>query len=86
MNGDDSRKDDRRDKNSDDRDRNDRSGRPRSRKDDRERKRGRRDSSADSAASDATIELPPRFDPQGRRKGDDPLADKLETILSGWLR
>lgn len=35
--------------------------------------------------SDATIELPPRFDEKGRRKteGEDPLADKLEEILAG---
>ena len=36
--------------------------------------------------SDATVDLPPRFDKHGRRrpeKGDDPLADALEEILSG---
>lgn len=36
--------------------------------------------------SDATVELPPRFDEQGRRKpdpGEDPLADRLEEILAG---
>lgn len=50
------------------------------------RSRRRRDSSQDSATSDATIELPSRFDDLGRRKGDDPLADKLESILNGFLR
>jgi hypothetical protein len=34
-------------------------------------------------SSGETIDLPPRFDELGRRKGDDPLADKLEDILSG---
>lgn len=36
--------------------------------------------------SDATVDLPPRFDQHGRRrpeKGDDPLADALEDMLSG---
>ncbi len=39
-----------------------------------------------SPASDDTIDLPERFDKQGRRKtvpGEDPLADKLEEILAG---
>ena len=38
------------------------------------------------AESDATIDLPPRFDQYGRKKpekGDDPLADKIEEFLSG---
>ncbi|EXJ56489.1 hypothetical protein A1O7_06833 [Cladophialophora yegresii CBS 114405] len=41
---------------------------------------------ASPADSDATIELPPRFDEKGRRKtspGDDPLADRLDEILAG---
>lgn len=36
--------------------------------------------------SDETIELPARFDSQGRKKterGDDPLADKIEDMLDG---
>ncbi|KAL2416454.1 hypothetical protein ABEF95_016197 [Exophiala dermatitidis] len=36
--------------------------------------------------SDATVELPPRFDEHGRRKpdpSDDPLADRLDEILAG---
>lgn len=36
--------------------------------------------------SDATIELPDRFDEQGRKKperGEDPLADKIDEFLSG---
>lgn len=38
------------------------------------------------ADSDATIELPPRFDDKGRKKaetGDDPLAAKIDEILTG---
>ena len=34
-------------------------------------------------SSGETIDLPPRFDELGRRKGDDPLADRLEDLLSG---
>ncbi|CAI6335454.1 unnamed protein product [Periconia digitata] len=48
--------------------------------------RSRRDESADSATSEGTIELPPRFDEQGRRKEDDPLADQLESVLAGLFR
>lgn len=36
--------------------------------------------------SDTTVDLPPRFDQHGHRrpeKGDDPLADALEDMLSG---
>lgn len=39
-----------------------------------------------SPASDATVELPERFDKYGRRKtepGEDFLADKLEEFLNG---
>lgn len=46
-------------------------------------KPSRRDSSP-SAASDTTIDLPPRFDNHGRRipeRGDDPLADRLNDFL-----
>ena len=62
---------------------------------DRENDRGRhrsngssrhRDDSVDSAASDETVELPPRFDQHGRRKDDDPLAKGLEQVLSGLFR
>ena len=38
------------------------------------------------ATSDGTIDLPPRFDRNGRKKaekGDDPVADKIEEFLSG---
>lgn len=38
------------------------------------------------AESDATIDLPDRFDEQGRRipdKGEDPIIDKIEELLSG---
>lgn len=38
------------------------------------------------APSDATVDLPPRFDQNGRRrpeKGEDPLADAMEALLSG---
>ena len=43
----------------------------------------RRDSSP-SAASDTTVDLPPRFDKHGRRipeRGEDPLADRLNDFL-----
>lgn len=49
-------------------------------------KRRRRDDSPDSVASDATIELPERFDRHGRRKAEDPVADKLEQVLSGLFK
>jgi len=45
-----------------------------------------RDDSPDSVASDDTIELPPRLDASGRKKDDDPLAVKLESVLSSILR
>lgn len=38
------------------------------------------------APSDTTVDLPPRFDQYGQRrpeKGEDPLADTLEELLSG---
>lgn len=60
------------------------SGRGRDRDKDRER-HGRNDSPA-SDASDTTIELPPRFDEHGRRRAEDPLADKLETVLQSLFR
>ncbi|KAL9109024.1 MAG: hypothetical protein Q9227_006264 [Pyrenula ochraceoflavens] len=40
----------------------------------------------ESPASDSTIDLPERFDKHGRKKpepGDDPLADKIDDLLSG---
>ena len=40
----------------------------------------------ESPASDSTIDLPERFDKHGRKKpetGDDPLADKIDELLSG---
>lgn len=56
----------------------------------RERNKGsrrrRRDESTDSSASDATIELPPRFDEFGRATDEDPLAQKLEQVLTGLFR
>ena len=48
--------------------------------------RGHRPGSPDSDASDSTVDLPARFDQHGRRvpgRGEDPLADKIEDILSG---
>lgn len=67
------------------RDREEKDNRGRSRNLDgaKNRNHRRRDDSPDSIASDATIELPPRFDEHGRRKGDDPVADKLESVLKG---
>lgn len=52
----------------------------------RDRKRHHRDESPGSDASDATIELPPRFDERGRQKPEDPLAETLETVLSSIFR
>ena len=56
----------------------------------RHRHRHRRTRSASRSrsptSSDATIDLPDRFDEYGRKKpekGDDPLADKLEDFFSG---
>ena len=53
---------------------------------DKGRDRRRRDESTDSSASDATIELPPRFDEHGRATDEDPLAQKLEQVLTGLFR
>jgi len=52
------------------------------------RKSGRRrdESPASGDESDTTIELPPRFDERGRRRDDDPLASKLESVLSSLFR
>lgn len=52
----------------------------------RTRKRHHRDESQDSDDSDATIDLPPRFDEQGRRRGKDPVAAKLESVLQSLFR
>ncbi|KAJ4347289.1 uncharacterized protein N0V89_011229 [Didymosphaeria variabile] len=53
----------------------------------RDRDRGRRDESPDDTSdSDATIELPPRFDERGAVRDDDPLASKLESVLNGLFR
>jgi len=67
-----------------DRDRDRDRDRGRDSKRDRKGKR-RRDDSADSAASDETIELPPRFDEYGRPREEDPLAEKLESVLKRVL-
>lgn len=60
-----------------------RSGDRSKRHDSRDKRKRRRDESPDSDDSGDTIELPPRFDQYGRRTDDDPLADKLESVLSG---
>jgi hypothetical protein len=52
----------------------------------RARKRRHRSESRGSDTSDATIELPPRFDEHGRQQPEDPLAEKLETILQSIFR
>lgn len=57
-----------------------------SNQDDTQERKRHRDDSPDSVSSDATIELPPRFDEYGRRKADDPLAEKLESVLQGLFR
>jgi hypothetical protein len=44
------------------------------------------DPAASPAPSDETIDLPERFDKNGRKKsqaGDDPAADRLDNILAG---
>ena len=51
----------------------------------RDRKRHRRSESPGSD-TDSTIELPPRFDEKGRRKDDDPAADRLEKVLQALFR
>ena len=53
---------------------------------DRDRDRRRRNESSDSNDSDATVELPPRFDELGRPRDVDPLAEKLESVLTGLFR
>lgn len=52
----------------------------------RARKRRHRSESPGSDTSDATIELPPRFDDHGRQQPEDPLAEKLESILQNIFR
>jgi len=52
----------------------------------RARKRRHRSESPGSDTSDATIELPPRFDEKGRQQPEDPLAEKLESILQNIFR
>jgi hypothetical protein len=45
-----------------------------------------RKDSPDSVNSSETVELPPRFDHEGKKvpeRGEDPLADKIEDLLSG---
>jgi len=52
----------------------------------RPRPRPERSGTAESAHSDSTEDLPPRFDGRGNpvaQRGDDPLADKVEDMLSG---
>ncbi|CAN9147154.1 unnamed protein product [Alternaria alternata] len=52
----------------------------------RARKRRHRSESPGSDASDATIELPPRFDERGRQQPEDPLAKQLESVLQSIFR
>lgn len=60
------------------------------RRDDRGGNRGsksrHRDDSPSSVSSGDTIELPPRFDAYGRPRDADPLASRLEAVLSGLFR
>ncbi|KAF3051303.1 hypothetical protein E8E11_002658 [Didymella keratinophila] len=51
----------------------------------RDRKRHRRAESPGSD-TDSTIELPPRFDKEGRRRDDDPAAERLEKVLQSLFR
>ena len=52
----------------------------------RARKRRHRSESPGSDASDATIELPPRFDERERQQPEDPLAKQLESVLQSIFR
>jgi hypothetical protein len=52
----------------------------------RHRKRRHRDESPGSDGSDETIDLPPRFDEHGRKRPEDPMADKLESVLQSLFR
>ena len=48
----------------------------------------RRDRDPSPTGSDATVDLPPRFDDTGRKRsvaGEDPLADRFEGVLGGWV-
>lgn len=52
----------------------------------RHRKRRARSQSPGSEASGQTVELPDRFDKDGKKRddrGEDPLADKIEELLQG---
>jgi hypothetical protein len=51
----------------------------------RHRKRHHRDHSPGSD-SDTTIDLPPRVDEHGRKRPEDPMADKLESVLQSLFR
>jgi hypothetical protein len=50
----------------------------------RRRKRRHRDDEGED--SDSTLDLPPRFDEQGYKRSEDPMADKLESLLAGLFR
>ncbi|KAH3962657.1 hypothetical protein HBH51_172380 [Parastagonospora nodorum] len=52
----------------------------------RKRRHRDRDESPASDASDQTIDLPPRFDDLGRKRPEDPLAEKLESVLQSIFR
>ena len=52
----------------------------------RKRRHGERDQSPASDASDQTIDLPARFDDLGRKRVEDPLAEKLESVLQSIFR
>lgn len=57
-----------------------RRGHDRDRNRDRERERDRGDNDDDS---DGTVDLPDRFDENGNRKPEDPLAQKINELLGG---
>lgn len=62
-----------------------RKGKERNR-DDPQQKRDRQQASRDrspSEDSDGTIDLPARFDDQGNRKHEDPLAQKINDLING---
>lgn len=70
-----------------DRGENDRGVDDQSTPDDRDRRRRRSSRRRDSSVSSSeTVDLPPRFDDRGNKRperGEDPLADKIEDMLSG---
>ena len=53
------------------------------RQDVRPSRESREDRTTSPADSDATVELPARFDEKGRKRSEDPFADKIDDIMKG---